>query len=146
MGSTWVHLLVVHVPVLICPVALFFLIRAARSGSESDFKIGNALVLISAIAAVIAYFTGVSAAEWLDGIIELDQEQVEDHGLWGRISFTIMAIVGVVSLMAIIAFLQEEKPHPSLPRIILGLTLIGFACSAWTAHLGGILRRPELGF
>ena len=146
MGSTWVHLLVVHVPVLLCPVALFFLIRATRSATESDFKIGNAFVLISAIAAVIAYFTGTSAAEWLDGIIELDQEQVEDHGLWGRISFTVMAIAGVGSLMAIIAFLQQEKPHPLLPRIILGLTLIGFSCCAWTAHLGGILRRPELGF
>lgn len=146
MGSTWVHLLVVHVPVLLCPIALFYLIRSVRSSDESDFKTGNTFVLISAIAAVIAYFTGASAAEWLAGIIELDQEQVENHGLWGRISFTVMAIAGVSSLMTIIAFLQEEKPHPLLPRITLGLTLIGFACTAWTAHLGGILRRPELGF
>ena len=76
----------------------------------------------------------------------LDQEQVENHGLWGRISFTIMAIAGVAALMTLIAYLQEEEPHPLLLRIVLGLTLIGFTSSVWTAHLGGILRRPELGF
>ena len=78
MGSTWVHLMVVHVPVLLSPVALYFLIRTIRSSTEVDFKIGNTLVLISAIGAVIAYFTGTGAAEWLEGVIELDQEQVED--------------------------------------------------------------------
>ncbi|MAW76177.1 MAG: hypothetical protein VYD70_02675 [Planctomycetota bacterium] len=146
MGSTWVHLLVVHIPVLLCPVALFFLIRAIRSSAVADSKIGHVFVLICAIATVIAYFTGTSSAEWLDGIIQLDQEQVENHGLWGRISFTIMAIAGVAALMTLIAYLQEEEPHPLLLRIVLGLTLIGFTSSVWTAHLGGILRRPELGF
>lgn len=146
MGSTWLHLLVVHIPVLLCPVAMFFLVRALRSSSDTDFKIAHGFVLICSIAAVIAYFTGGTAAEWLAEIIDIDQEQMENHGLWGRISFTIMSLAGAASLVAVIAYMQGEKPQPLVPRIVLGLLVLGFISLTWTAHLGGILRRPELGF
>ena len=146
MGSTWAHLLVVHVPVLLSPVAFFFLIRAFRSTTDSDFKIAHGFVLICAIASVVAYFTGGTAAEWLAEKIALDQELLESHGLWGRIAFTIMSLAGVASLVAVIAYMQGERPQPLLPRIVLGLIVLGFFSLAWAAHLGGILRRPELGF
>ncbi|MGE4619206.1 MAG: hypothetical protein AAEJ04_05290, partial [Planctomycetota bacterium] len=120
MGSTWAHLLVVHIPVLLSPVALFFLIRAMRSSATTDFKLAHSFVLICAIASIVAYLTGPTAAEWLAERIDMIQEQVENHGLWGRISFTVMVLAGAASLIAILAYLQGEEPHPWLAHVVFG--------------------------
>ncbi len=133
-------------PVLFSPVALFFLARARRSSSVTEYKMAYGLVLISAAASVTAYFTGPPAAEWLSGVLTLDQVWIEDHALWGRVAFTIMALAGAASLVALLAYWQDEQPHASLPWVVGGLTLLAFAAMVWTAHLGGLIRRPELRF
>ena len=146
MWATWLHVMVVHVPVILTPVGLLLLFRATRSARESDFKLAYTVILVASIAAIVAYLTGPQAAEFLQEIIELDQDSVEDHGLWGRVAFTVMVLAGAGALLAIIAYLQEEEPHAAIAWVVIGLSILATGLLIWTAHLGGLLRRAELTF
>ncbi|MEL6822758.1 MAG: hypothetical protein AAFP70_13430 [Calditrichota bacterium] len=146
MWTTWLHLIVVHVPVLFSPLALFFLVRAMRSKAIPDYQLAYSFVIIAALTSAAAYFTGPGAADWLSEILTLEQNLLEDHALWGRVAFTVMLIAGVMALMAILAYFQEETPHPALSWGIAVLIFISSLMLIWTAHLGGLLRRPELVF
>ena len=146
MWSAWLHVVVVHFPVVLTPVGVILVVRAIRSQRVADLKVAYVIILIAAIGAIVAYLTGPTAADWLQQVIKLDQDSVEDHGVWGRAAFTVMVLAGAGSLLALIAYLQEEEPHPAIPWVVTGLSLIGLGLLVWTAHLGGLLRRPELGF
>jgi hypothetical protein len=145
MWATWIHLLVVHVPVVLTPIALALLVRAMRSSSETDFKLAYAVVLGVAVLSVAAYVTGPMAADWLNEEIALEIGRTEDHALWGRAAFTTSALGGAAALVALSAFRQEEEPHKALPWVVAMLTTITLCLLIWTAHLGGLIRRPELG-
>jgi len=146
MWNTWLHLIVVHIPVLFSPLALIFLFRAMRSKTVSDYQLAYSFVIIVALTSTVSYFTGQGAAEWLTDILTLEQNLLEDHALWGRVAFTILLLAGVMALIAVLAYFQEEEPHSSLPWAIAMLMFISTIILIWTAHLGGLLRRPELVF
>lgn len=145
MWETWLHLVIVHVPVILTPVSLFLLVKSVRSKVDSDFITAYIFVLLCAVSSVIAYITGPLAAEFLVNHVTFDQELLEAHALWGRISFTIMLLAGVAALIPLLNYLQEESPSLWLPYVVLFLTGLSLAALLWSAHLGGMLRRPELG-
>ena len=144
--QAWLHVALVHVPVVLSPLAIFLLVRSWRDQHTQDLRLSHGLILLCAITATVAYFTGPTTMEWWQGKIDLNQEAIEDHGLWGRISFTIMALAGAGSLIALLSDLQDEPVHPAVEKVVLVLLATGCACMIWTAHLGGLLRRPELAF
>jgi hypothetical protein len=144
MWASWTHLLVVHVPVVLTPVALWLLVRAVRSVSEYDFKIAYGMVLIVAVFSVLAYVTGPMAADWLNEEIALEAARSEDHALFGRAAFTVTSLAGAAALVALLSYLQEEEPQRWLPWTVAGFLVIALVLLIWTAHLGGLIRRPEL--
>lgn len=143
---SWLHVILVHVPVILAPLGAFVLIMAIKSHSRREFKFAYSLILISTALSGLAYFTGPLAAEFLDPITSISQDALENHALWGRIAFTLMMMAGAGALIPILNYLQEEEPHPLLVYAVLTLTMLSFAMLVWTAHLGGLLRRPELAF
>ncbi len=144
--QAWLHVVVVHVPVVIAPVALYLLTRGRRNNPHEFLRLGHFLVLIVALTSAVAYFTGPTTVEWWQNQDLFDQDALEDHGLWGRISFTLLALAGAGSLITLLAEIQEETPHPIIFKTVWWLLLVGVLCLVWTAHQGGLLRRPELAF
>ena len=144
--QAWLHVAVVHVPVILAPLSLYLMIRGKRSDSREFLRLGHTLSVLVALTSAVAYFTGPTTVEWWQSLVEWDSGAIEDHGLWGRISFTILALAGVGSVISILAEVQEEKPHPWIFHGVAWLLTAGVLCLIWTSHLGGLLRRPELAF
>ena len=144
--QAWLHVAVVHVPVILAPMSLFLLSRGKKTHSHDLLQLGHGLTIVVALTSAIAYFTGPTTVEWWQELIQFDSDAIENHGLWGRVSFTLLVMAGVGSLISVLAVLQEEPPHPLIFRGVWWFLLAGVLCLIWTAHLGGLLRRPELAF
>jgi len=55
-----------------------------------------------------------------------------------------VSLVVSLALMVILNYAQEEKPHKSIPWILIGIILVNVLILSYTAHLGGMIRRPDL--
>lgn len=95
--------------------------------------------------ASIAYFTGPATAEWVkEEISNYSKNLVENHALWGRVGFIMSILTGILGIVAITNYAQDEKPHQAIPWILFFILLINVLVFTYTAHLGGLIRRPDL--
>ena len=65
MSAVQLHLLVVHLPVLACPAAAVLLLIARLTRNETLFQTGAAFLVLGALGAAAAYFSGPAAYESL---------------------------------------------------------------------------------
>ncbi|MCA9002943.1 MAG: hypothetical protein KDB61_13545, partial [Planctomycetes bacterium] len=115
--------------------------------SEALFRVAAACGVLAALGAAAAYFSGPHADEALRALALDDPAArglVEAHALWGRVLFILTGILGALSLLGLLQYLQEEIP-PRWLRLTLAL---GYAALvpllAWASHLGGLVRHTEI--
>jgi len=145
MNLAWLHIAVVHIPVLGTPVLLFIGIKALQSKTVSQLKLFYWGSLLVASFAVLAYFTGPATADWVKNVFsEYNQEFVENHALWGRLGFVSAVFSGLLGVMAISSYAQEDVPHKAIPWVLVIFQIINLGLFIYTAHLGGLIRRPDL--
>jgi len=127
------------------PLLLLLGFKSIRTKKLSDLKVfywGNILL---AVVASIAYFTGPATAEWVQQqVTNYSKDLVENHALLGRIGFITSILSGVLGIMAVANYAQGEKPHKSIPWVLVCILLLTVLIFAYTAHLGGLIRRPDL--
>lgn len=156
MSALQLHLAVVHLPVVLCPLAAVLLLVAMARKEAGDplLRLGWILLLVAALGSVTAYSSGPSAFEQLNeqipgkagmsGEAALVQALVEDHAVVGRTAFVGMVLVGVLALQGLLQFLQGESPARWLRVTILVLALVLSYVLVWSAHLGGQVGHPEI--
>ena len=104
-------------------------------------------LIFLALITTASYFTGPEAADWTKTILDpYPQELVEDHALWGRVSFVIQVITGLLGVMGWASILQEEKPPKIIAIVLLILLIMNTIVILYTAHMGGLIRRDDLVF
>lgn len=137
--------MIVHIPVLGTPILLFLGWKATQSKDIATYKSFYWFTLLISLFSVFVYFTGPQTAEWIKiQLTKYPQELVENHALWGRFAFIGNIFSGILALMAILNYAQEEKPHKYLPWILIFILAINIIILIYTAHLGGLIRRPDL--
>ena len=146
MSSAWIHIITVHLPVIGIPLLLYFVVRSQKKEtSDKIWKQIYSFLILLAIITTISYFTGPTTADWLKNHLEeYPQNIVENHALWGRVAFTVQFILGVLGIMGWSSILQEEQPSRKLHFMILILLILNTVVIIYTAHLGGMIRRPDL--
>jgi hypothetical protein len=137
----------VHLPVIGTPILFYFVWQNRNTVLNSQvWKTLFLWFVILSILTSIAYFSGPQTADYLKDILQVyPQDIIESHALWGRIAFVIQAMMGLIGIMGLSSILQGEKPSAKLPFILIILLLINVVILIWTAHLGGMVRRPDLG-
>jgi len=144
MNLAHLHILVNHIPVL--GVALGLVVLAGAAVRHHTFLARCALVLfvISALAAIPTYLTGEPAEDLVEGAAGDIEAWVEPHEESAFVSLGLVETLGVLSLIG----LWMGRGSPTLPRGIIGLTLVAAAITAgslaWTANLGGQIRHTEI--
>jgi uncharacterized membrane protein len=116
-----------------------------KKQSEKTWKRIFGVSLLLTIFTSISYFTGPATADHVKTILQnYPQDLVENHALWGRIAYILQVFSGLISITGLSSLFQDEKPSPKLPLILLIINLISVLILIYTAHLGGIIRRPDL--
>lgn len=143
MSAAHLHLMIVHLPVVLCPLGIVFLAIDHLRGQRRAMA-GFVLLLSAGLFGVVAYYSGPSAYEQLEGVLVSEKEWVEQHAVAGRAAFVTLILAGVLALQAILRLLQEEPVSKGLRLAIVMMALIACYCSIWAAHLGGKIRHPEI--
>lgn len=144
MWFSWMHLISVHVPIILVPVCFILLLRAQKTKLIQDYNFSYYWLLFTGLLTTVAYFTGPEAATYTETVQTLQQELIETHALWGRISFTVLLITTGLGMVGLLAHLQDEDQQKWLPPVTLVSLIISFALLLYTGHLGGLLRRPDM--
>ena len=148
MIANWIHIIIVHLAVIATPwLAYRSIIDRQKALDSKEWKFNYSALILLTIITATAYFTGPDTAEWTkQTLIEFPQDRVEDHGLWDRIAFVIQAIAGLLAIMGWASILQEERPSPFIPKVLMALLILNTLVIIYTAHLGGFIRRMDLSF
>jgi uncharacterized membrane protein len=145
LTSNSLHIISVHLPVVLTPVMAVWTYSNLKNASIRTWKQIYAVAIVMAIITSISYFTGPATAEHVKIVLQnYSQDLVESHALWGRIAFIVQIFAGLIGIMGLSSYLQEEKPSQKLPYILFVLLLINVLILLYTAHLGGMIRRPDL--
>lgn len=142
MNWAQLHLALVHFPVVGAFFSLVIFALALMYRSDLVFRVGCGFTVFCALAAAASYFTGGEAFEAMQD--QLDTDVVEQHALVARGAFLLYTLGGVGALVALLQELQEEPAAPALRGALLIVNAVVFGVLLWAAHLGGLIRHPEL--
>ncbi|MEO1450504.1 MAG: hypothetical protein AAFV07_13320 [Bacteroidota bacterium] len=146
MIANWIHIVLVHVAIIGTPWLAYRVLAYRKAPLDSQpWKGTYTGLLILALITGIAYFTGPEAADYTKEVLaSFPQDHVEDHALWGRVSFVIQVIAGLIGIMGWASILQEEVPDRRIPILLMVLLIANTLVIFYSAHLGGLIRRMDL--
>ena len=144
MNLTHVHLLINHVAVIGAFLGILVLIFAIRSKSTSTYYAAYTVLIISALGAVVAYNTGESAEESVEGIVVVAESAIESHEDAAAYALGAFIVLGVLSLAGVYLTYVNGSPQPKWSVFILVVGLFSFIVVSRTAWLGGKIRHTEI--
>ena len=142
MDTAHFHLVLNHLPVLGTLLGAVGLAYGLWRKSHDVVAFSLGLFVLSGLAAGAAYLTGEGAEEVVEravGTSEVLLEQHEDASFYALIGAGVLSVFALATL----AFFRKTVPR-TVSAVLLVLAVGVGGLMAWTANLGGQIRRPEL--
>ncbi|MCR9247505.1 MAG: hypothetical protein NXI31_20935 [bacterium] len=143
MNGAQLHLLVVHLPVVGMLAALTLMTLALVRDSEAMTRTAIGFVVFGALLGAPGYFSGPYAMAVAKGFTELDEHLVEQHAIAAKAAFFASALLAAIAVK--IWWDATDTGTGKATRVGLWCAMLAITwLMAWTAHLGGIIRHPEI--
>jgi hypothetical protein len=143
MSPAQIHLMMNHVPVIGVLFVVFALGVGLVSRSGAVLRLALAALVLVALAAIPVFLSGEPTEEVVEDLAGVSSKSIEPHEDAAKIVFIGLEVLGLVALVGLL-----RSRGRAVARRFAGLVLVGsLALSgglAWTAHLGGRIRHPEL--
>jgi uncharacterized membrane protein len=142
MNWPHIHLMLNHVPVL---GTVFGALLLAYGVLRRDDAVQRAALWTFAIVALVAipvYLTGEPAEEAVEHLAGTGERAIEAHEQAALFSLVAVELLGAVALIALL--LARKASAKGVIRTALFVSFVTVGLMAWTANLGGKIRRPEL--
>lgn len=144
MNLTHVHLLINHLAVIGVVLGFIVLLFAITGNKTNTYYAAYTVLIISVIGGIIAYATGESAEETIEGIVGVAESAIEPHEDSALLTIISFSVLGILSLTSLIAVYLKSNLQRTLGTIVLAISLISFSFAARTAWLGGKIRHTEI--
>lgn len=144
MNGAHIHLIVTHLPVLGVAFATFLLGFGFWRQNRLTQQIALSVLVVSGLAAGIAYLTGEGAEETIEGTLGAGKSLLDRHESAALIGLVMSGVAGVLALVALIAGRNGRPLARSLTVLNLVVALIASGTLAWVANLGGQVGHPEI--
>lgn len=135
------HIALNHIAVIGVPLAALVLAGGLLRRSADVTVAGLALLALTAIGVAPAYFTGEGAEEVVEAY-GVDDGVIHEHEEFAEKVAVATGLLGLLAIGALVAF--RRTGGRALPTVALGAALLAAGALAWTAHLGGEIRHPEI--
>ncbi len=144
MSGGHLHLILNHIPVIGIYFALLILIVGFIKKNVTLKYMALWLLLVLAIIALPTYFTGESAEEVVERMPYTSEEMIHQHEWAAELSFIAFIITGILVILVFLTRIFRGRLSQPFLILVLLMTIITAGLTAWTANLGGKIRRPEL--
>jgi hypothetical protein len=143
MNGAQLHLALNHLPVMATLIAACVLAAALLFKSDAVRRTALVLFVGAGLAAGAAFLTGEPAEEVVEDLPGIQKSLIHDHEEAAEAALIASGLLAVVALGTL---LYERKR--TLPGLLVGAVLVGTmgvsGAMGWAAHLGGLIRHPEL--
>jgi uncharacterized membrane protein len=145
VDAVQIHLMTAHVPVVGVPFAAGLLAAGLIGRSTVLWRAGCWALLVAAGATALPYFSGPPAYEDVKERYEIAAAPVEKHAVVARGVSLGLVVLGAVTVSMLLREWQGDPAGPWLRIAILAGAVAVTYGLVWSAHLGGLVRHPELG-
>jgi uncharacterized membrane protein len=143
MNPVQIHLMLNHVPVLGTAFVVLALGAGALLRNGTLIRFGLGVLVVVALTAVAVLFTGSSAEDRIEHLPGVSGRAIEAHEDVARPATIGLGVLGLLALASLVLS-RRRAPSRAVATGMLALTLACGGVMAWTAHLGGMIRHPEL--
>ncbi len=138
------HLLMNHLPLIAGSIGWLVLIAALLRRSDELKQAALALFVLAALVAIPTYLTGEQAEIQVQKIPSIARDAVLRHDDAAAWALGASEVLGGLSLIALISFMQRRRAPYWLFVIIMLVAVVVAGLMAYTANLGGRIRHPEI--
>lgn len=143
MNAAQIHLALNHAP-LILSIAGGIILLVGMLRKNESFKTLSLIFLIAGAALTAPVFlTGEGTEVLTEDLPGVNENAIEKHESWAKISLIIIVITGVTALAALF-FQRKGNIFRLTSFLLLCLSVVAFGSMAQTAHLGGMIRHGEI--
>ncbi|MCX6316838.1 MAG: hypothetical protein NTW29_06085 [Bacteroidetes bacterium] len=143
MNAAQIHLALNHAPLFLSLIGGLLLGWSAIRSNNTIRSLSLWMLVAAAICTIPVYFTGEGTEELVENLPGVQESAIEKHEQLATLSFIIIGIMGVISLLAL--WLKQNKMVARWATIFtLLLSLASFITMAQTAHQGGLIRHSEI--
>ena len=143
MNAVQVHLMLNHIPVLAPFLAVALVVIGRIFRNQPVLRVALALLPLAALLAIPLYLTGEPAEEMVEHYPGVAEQGIDQHESAALVSLVLLAALGVVAATTLWIFRRRPVPGGWGATVLIACLIVG-AHVAWTAHLGGLIRHPEL--
>ncbi len=143
MSQAHLHLIINHLPIMGAMLGALVLIYGLFKKSEDTQAAAYGVLLIAALGAGVAYFTGEPAEEAIEdlpGIVKASIEQHEEFAMLGLLS---MILLGLLACIGLYFIYKKSSLTFRFAKVVMIVCVIAFGLIGWTAYLGGKIRHTE---
>ncbi len=144
MNGAQIHLLVNHVPVLGVAFAAVLTAAGVVRGSDELKKAGLWAFVLAGLAALPAYFSGEGAEEVVEHLSGVSEALIHEHEEAAEKALAGALLLAASGAAALIHAYKNRALSAKAAPALLALSLPVLALLAYAAHLGGLIRHPEL--
>ncbi len=144
MDPAHIHLLITHLPVFGCFLGAVVLSYGLFTKSQETQSAAYLVLLISAIGALIAYFTGESAEEVVENIQGTLHDRIEEHEDAAIFALVSLCLTGLVSLFGWYSNFIKLTKATLVAKTTLLICLFSLTVVIRVAYLGGQIRHTEI--
>ena len=138
-----IHLMVNHAPVFGSLFALGLFVASYFYSPDVLRRTAFAFLIVTALAALIAYLTGDPAQHAIRGYPGVVRSMINEHEEMGEASFIVASIVGVLALIVVVRWRNGAIPRAATLVLLLGNVVVA-GMMVYTALLGGQIRHTEI--
>jgi len=143
MDAPQLHIAINHFPVILSVTGALVLLYGLYRKNFSVRNTGLVIVLAAALITLPTYFLGQAAEDIVESFPGVTHDHIENHEKSATVSLALLLIAGFIAAWALLVR-KSVLRGKNLAIAAFVITLIAFGSSAWTAHLGGQIRHPEL--
>ncbi len=143
MSGVHLHLLVNHVPVLGAVFAVILLLVAQFYARDVLARVALGALVVVALGVAAAKFSGEPAEDAVEKMPGVTRDAIHEHEELADNAFIAAAIVGVVSLGALVRWRRLPLPRAASYGALAGATIVT-GLMAYTGLLGGQIRHTEV--
>lgn len=139
-----IHLLLNHVPVLGVPFGALLLAFAVLRRNEDLAKAGLWSLVVAGLSAIPVFWSGDESEELVEHLPGVVEAAIHAHDEAAEKALTAALVLGGLALLVLgLAWKRKALDWRGVYAALL-LSLPVFGALAYAAHLGGLIRHPEL--
>jgi len=143
MDAPQLHLMLNHLPVLGVLFSALVLLVGLVFRSQAITRLAIAVLIVSALAGVPVFLSGEPAEEALEHTAGVSERVIEAHEDAARIAMIALDVLGLAALFGWLRYRRSDVGRGFATTLMIATFALS-GLMAWTAHLGGQIRHPEL--